>query len=67
MIMATLTQDEIAAKIATAESGLAAATSQYDRNVFAQIRDEYKRFAVERAKEIEKETAAAASTAASSA
>ena len=65
--MATLTQDEIAAKIATAERGYAAATSQYDRNVFAQIRDEYKRFAVARAKELEKETAAAASTAASSA
>jgi hypothetical protein len=64
--MATLTQDEIAAKIATAESGYAAATSQYNRNVFAQIRDEYKRYAVQRAKEIERETAAAVSTAASS-
>ena len=66
--MTTLTQDEIAVKIATAESGYAAATSQYNRNVFAQIRDEYKRYAVQRAKEIAKETAAAAaSTAASSA
>jgi hypothetical protein len=63
--MATLTQDEIAAKIATAESGYAAATSQYNRNVFAQIRDEYKRYAVQRAKEIEREIAAAASAAAS--
>lgn len=67
MTMTTLTQDEIAVKIATAESGYAAATSQYNRNVFAQIRDEYKRYAVQRAKEIERETAAAASTAASSA
>jgi hypothetical protein len=65
--MATLTQDEIAAKIATAESGYAAATSQYHRNLFAQIRDEYKRYSVERAKQIEREVAAAASAAATSA
>jgi hypothetical protein len=64
--MTTLTQDEIAVKIATAESGYAAATSQYNRNVFAQIRDEYKRYAVVRAKEIEKETAAAAASTAAS-
>jgi hypothetical protein len=64
--MTTLTQDEIAAKIATAESGYAAATSQYNRNVFAQIRDEYKRYAVVRAEEIEKETAAAAARTAAS-
>lgn len=64
--MATLTQDEIAKKIATAESGYAAATSQYDRNVFAQIRDEYKRYSAERAKEIEKQAAAAAAASAAS-
>jgi hypothetical protein len=61
--MATLTLEEIAAKIATAESGLAAATSQYTRNVFAQIRDEYKRYAAERAKEIERQAAAASPSA----
>jgi hypothetical protein len=61
--MAPLTLEEIAAKIAAAESGLAAATSRYDRNVFAQIRDEYKRYAAERAKQIAKQTAAASSSA----
>ena len=59
--MATLTMDEIAAKIARAESGIAAATSQYDRNVLTQIRYEYQRYAAERAKEIEKQAAAASS------
>jgi hypothetical protein len=60
--MTTLTQEEIAGKIATAESGFAAATSGYSRNLFAQIRDEYKRYAVERAKEEAKlATAASAS------
>jgi hypothetical protein len=59
--MATLTQDEIATKIARAESGFAAATSQYDRNVLAQIRDEYKRYAAERGAEIAKQAAAASS------
>jgi hypothetical protein len=54
--MATLTLEEIEVKIATAESGFAAATSQYDRNMFAQIRDEYQRYAAERAKEIAKRT-----------
>ena len=44
-----------------AESGIAAATSQYDRNVLTQIRDEYQRYAAERAKEIEKQAAAASS------
>jgi hypothetical protein len=57
--MAPLTQDEIAAKIATAENGLAGATSQYDRNMFTQIRDEYRRYADQRAKEIGKLAAAA--------
>jgi benzoyl-CoA reductase/2-hydroxyglutaryl-CoA dehydratase subunit BcrC/BadD/HgdB len=57
--MATLTVEEIAAKIATAESCIAAATSQYDRNMFAQIRDEYTRYAAERAKQIAKQAAAA--------
>jgi hypothetical protein len=57
--MAPLTQDEIAAKIATAENSLAQATSQYDRNMFTQIRDEYRRYADQRAKEIEKLAAAA--------
>ena len=61
--MAALTLEEIAAKIAAAESGLAAATSQYDRNVFAQILDEYKRYAAERAKETAKQAAAASSSA----
>jgi hypothetical protein len=61
--MAALTPEEIAAKIATAESGLAAATSQYDRNVFALIRDEYKRYAAERANEIAKQAAAVSSSA----
>jgi hypothetical protein len=61
--MAPLTPEEISAKIAAAESGLAAATSQYDRNVLAQIRDEYKRYAAERARQIAKQTAAASSSA----
>lgn len=61
--MTALTQDQIAAKIATAESGFAAATSQYDRNVFAQIRDEYRRYSTERAKVIATEAAAASSAA----
>ncbi len=61
--MAALTLEQIAAKIATAESGFAAATSQYDRNVYAQIRDEYKRYAAERAKEVAKQAAAASSPA----
>jgi hypothetical protein len=56
--MTGLTLDQIAAKIATAENGFAAATSQYDRNVYAQIRDEYKRYAADRAKEIAKDDAA---------
>jgi hypothetical protein len=56
--MAALTQDEIAGKIATAENGLANATSQYDRNMFSQIRDEYQRYADQRAKEIGKLSAA---------
>ena len=57
--MAALTQDEIAKKIATAENGLAKATSQYDRNMFAQILDEYRRYGDQRAKEIAKLAAAA--------
>ena len=36
------------------ESDFAGATSQYDRNVLAQIRDEYQRYAAERAKEMAK-------------
>jgi hypothetical protein len=56
--MAALTQDEIAVKIATAESSLAKATSQYDRNMFTQIRDEYRRYADQRAKDIAKLAAA---------
>jgi fibrillarin-like rRNA methylase len=59
--VAELTQDEIATKISTAESSLARATSQYDRNMFTQIRDEYRRYAAQRAKEIAKLAAAAAS------
>jgi hypothetical protein len=57
--MAALTQDEIATKIATAEKGLAGAISQYDRNMFTQIRDEYRRYADQRAKDIAKLAAAA--------
>ena len=61
--MTALTLDEIAAKIAAAESGFATATSQYDRNVSAMIRDDYKRYATERANEIAKQTAAVSSAA----
>lgn len=61
--MATLTQEEIATKIATAESGLAVATSQYDRNMFTQIRDEYMRYAAELAKQIAKQAAQQSSSA----
>jgi len=61
--MTALAPEEIAAKIATAERGFAAATSQYNRNVFAQIRDEYKRYAAERANEIAKQASAASSSA----
>jgi hypothetical protein len=57
--MAALTQDEIARRIATAEDGLARATSQYERNMFTQIRDEYRRYAEQRAKETAKLAAAA--------
>ena len=57
--MAALTQDEIAIKIATAENSLATATSQYDRNMYTQIRDEYRRYADQRAKDIAKLAAAA--------
>ena len=60
--MTALTLDEIAAKIAAAESGFAAATSQYNRNVFAQMRDEYKRYAAERAKQLEQAAAASSSS-----
>ena len=60
--MATLTLEQIAAKIAKAESAFAAATSQYDQNVLAQIRDEYKRYAAERAAEIAKQAPAAGSS-----
>jgi hypothetical protein len=60
--MAALTLEEIALKIARAESGFAAATSQYDRNEFALIRDEYKRYAADRAKETAKQAAAASSS-----
>jgi hypothetical protein len=56
--VSALTLDQIAAKIATAEAGLAAATTQYDRNMFAQIRDEYRRYAAERTKQMAKAAAA---------
>jgi hypothetical protein len=61
--MSALTLDEIAAKIAAADSGVAAATSPYDRNVSALIRAEYKRYAAERATEIAKQAAAVSSSA----
>jgi hypothetical protein len=57
--MDALTQDQIAAKIAVAENGLAKATSQYERNMFTQIRDDYRRYADRRAKEIAKLAASA--------
>ena len=56
--MSPLTLEQIAAKIAVAEAGLAAATTQYDRNMFAQVRDEYRRYAAERTKQIAKAAAA---------
>ncbi|MGO8956500.1 MAG: hypothetical protein ACLQFR_03890 [Streptosporangiaceae bacterium] len=59
--MGALTQDEIAAKIATAENSLARATTQYERNMLTQIRDEYRRYADQRAKEEAKLVAGAAS------
>jgi Skp family chaperone for outer membrane proteins len=61
--MSALTLDEIAAKIAAADSGVAAATSPYDRNVSALIRAEYKRYAAERATEMAKQAAAVSSSA----
>jgi hypothetical protein len=57
--VSALTLEEIAAKIATAEAGLASATTQYDRNVFTEIIGEYRRYADERAKEIAKLAAGA--------
>ena len=56
--MSPLTLEQIAAKIAIAEAGLAAAATQYDRNMFAQIRDEYRRYAAERTKQIARAAAA---------
>jgi hypothetical protein len=61
--MDTLTLDQIEAKIATAEKGLATATDAYDRNVLTRIRDEYRRYATERAKQEAKLAAAAAEAA----
>jgi hypothetical protein len=61
--MSTLTLDQIKAKIATAEQGLATATDPYDRNVLAQIRDEYQRYSTERTKQEAKLAAAAAEAA----
>jgi hypothetical protein len=58
--MATMTQDEIAAKIATAETSFASAVSQYDRNLAALIRDESQAYGVQRAKEIAAAAAVAA-------
>jgi hypothetical protein len=58
--MATMTQDEIAAKIATAETSFASAVSQYDRNLAALIRDEYQAYGLQRAKEIAAAAAVAA-------
>jgi hypothetical protein len=52
--MAALTLDQIAAKIATAEAALAAAKTPYERNLCALIRDEYKRYAADRAKQLAK-------------
>jgi hypothetical protein len=49
--VSALTLEQIAVKIATAEAGLASATTQYDRNVCTEIIGEYRRYADERAKE----------------
>jgi len=57
--MSTLTLEEISARIATAQAGLASAATQYDRNMFTQIIGEYQRYADERSKEIAKVAAAA--------
>lgn len=65
--MDTLTLDQIAAKIATAEKGLATVTDAYDRNVLTQIRDEYSRYALARGKQEAKAEAAAAEAAAAQA
>ncbi len=56
--MTALTLDQIAAKIATAVAGLASATTQYDRNVLAQVRDDYRRYAADRTKQMAKAAAA---------
>lgn len=56
--MSALTLEQIAAKIATAEAGLASAAAQYDRNVLTQIRDEYQRYAAERTKQMARAAAA---------
>ena len=56
--MTAMTLDQIAAKIATAELGLAAATTQYDRNVLTQVRDDYRRYAADRTKQIAKAASA---------
>lgn len=48
--MSTLTLEQIAAKVAIAEAALAAAVTQYDRNAYTQIRDEYQRYAAARTK-----------------
>jgi hypothetical protein len=58
--MSTLTLDQIAAKIATAEKELATATNTYERNLLTQIRDEYQRYAAERSKQEAKLAADAA-------
>ena len=65
--MDTLTLDQIQAKIATAEKGLATVTDAYDRNMLTQIRDEYRRYAAERSKQEAKLAAAAAEVIASAA
>jgi hypothetical protein len=65
--MDTLTLDQIAAKIATAELGLTTATGSYERNMLIQIRDEYRRYATERGKQEAKLAAAAAEVAAAAA
>jgi hypothetical protein len=56
--MAPRTKDQIAASITIAEAALAAASTQYDRNVFTGIRDEFRRYAAEQAKQAAKAAAA---------
>ncbi|HSR85280.1 MAG TPA: hypothetical protein VLM11_13980 [Streptosporangiaceae bacterium] len=54
--MSLLTIEQIDAKIATAQERYDAATDEYDRNVCAQIRDEYRAYRKERLEKAAKQT-----------